>query len=196
MRCLACGEEMVLIRAVADTTILVPGYEHQDWQCSICLDIEHRFVFTRRKRVPQPTAELLKANAPTTKQTDVAQASTESGELPRAEVLVHPTQPEPREANNPMRAQTDVEERGATRSTFASRRPRRTFQSNSRPQRRPKATLQRARKLTLKNTAQPRATRSRRPSRYSRRRTQHLLNLSKGQRRMSGGCLRAPGHGL
>ena len=108
---------MVLIRAVADTTILVPGYEHQDWQCSICLDIEHRFVFTRRKRVPQPTAELLKANAPTTKQTDVAQASTESGELPRAEVLVHPTQPEPREANNPMRAQTDVEERGATRST-------------------------------------------------------------------------------
>ena len=86
MRCLACGKEMILIRAVQDTTMLVPGFEHQTWQCSECLECEHRFVFAREKTVPE-------------------------------QVLVHPPQPEPPEADIPASTRTDVEERGTITST-------------------------------------------------------------------------------
>jgi hypothetical protein len=106
---------MILVRAVADTTMLVRGYEHQDWQCSVCSEVEHRFVFTREKTEPQAAHLKLKANIPTSKQTDVAEASTQTGDLPPGEVLVLPTQPEPPDTNDPT--QTDVEARGAITST-------------------------------------------------------------------------------
>jgi len=132
MRCLACGEEMILIRTVADTTMLVRGYEHQDWQCSVCFEVEHRFVFTRDKSEPQAAhLKPLKANVPISKQTELPEASIQTGDLPTAEVLVHP-QPEPPDANDPTRAQTDAEERGAMTCTSeqdsAVRSPSAAFQ--------------------------------------------------------------------
>jgi hypothetical protein len=55
MRCLMCGEEMVLIQTVEDTGKMVAGFERQSWQCSICLDVEHRFMFAREKTVAEQT---------------------------------------------------------------------------------------------------------------------------------------------
>jgi hypothetical protein len=50
-----CGEEMVLIQTVEDTGKMVTGFERQSWQCSICLDVEHRFMFAREKTVAEQT---------------------------------------------------------------------------------------------------------------------------------------------
>jgi hypothetical protein len=50
MLCLGCGAEMRLVEAVEDSTMLVPGYEHQTWQCLGCSDVEQRLTFTGKKR--------------------------------------------------------------------------------------------------------------------------------------------------
>jgi hypothetical protein len=47
MRCLACGVEMQLVRAVADATAPVPGYAHHTFECPGCHDTETRLVFSR-----------------------------------------------------------------------------------------------------------------------------------------------------
>jgi hypothetical protein len=49
MRCLACGEEMALVEAVADETMMVPGYEHQTLWCSACGESERRLIFNSAK---------------------------------------------------------------------------------------------------------------------------------------------------
>ena len=49
MRCLACGEEMALVEAVPDETMMVPGYEHQTLRCSACGESERRFIFNSGK---------------------------------------------------------------------------------------------------------------------------------------------------
>jgi hypothetical protein len=43
--CLACGEEMALVETVPDTDMMVPGYEHQTYQCPGCGVSESRFIF-------------------------------------------------------------------------------------------------------------------------------------------------------
>jgi hypothetical protein len=48
MRCLACGEEMVLVEAAADETMM-PGYEHQTLWCSACGESERRLIFNSAK---------------------------------------------------------------------------------------------------------------------------------------------------
>ena len=76
-----CGEEMVLIRIVEDTGKMVRGFERQSWQCSKCFDVEHRFVFTREKRIVeqsplQPTdADARERALPSSMQTDVEEPS-------------------------------------------------------------------------------------------------------------------------
>src|SRR3954469_1837880 len=45
MRCLACGREMKLVNVVADDSMMIPGFERQTFMCSVCNDIERRFVF-------------------------------------------------------------------------------------------------------------------------------------------------------
>src|ERR1700680_4456981 len=47
MRCIGCGEEMRLVQAVADHTMMVPGYEHQTLECPGCHEVERRLVFAR-----------------------------------------------------------------------------------------------------------------------------------------------------
>jgi hypothetical protein len=84
MRCLMCGEEMILIQTVEDTGKMVAGFERQSWQCSICLDVEHRFMFAREKTVAeqtlvQPTlADQREGDLPSSMQTD----DQESGATP------------------------------------------------------------------------------------------------------------------
>jgi hypothetical protein len=48
MRCLLCGEEMRLVRAVRDEAMLVPGFEHHILSCPSCHDEETRLVFIER----------------------------------------------------------------------------------------------------------------------------------------------------
>jgi hypothetical protein len=45
MHCLACGAEMNLMNVVVDDSMMVPGFERQTFMCSVCKDIERRFVF-------------------------------------------------------------------------------------------------------------------------------------------------------
>jgi hypothetical protein len=47
MRCIGCGHEMRLVKAVADCTMMVPGYEHQTLECTGCRTVERRMVFGR-----------------------------------------------------------------------------------------------------------------------------------------------------
>ena len=49
MRCMACGGEMILMNAVPDDTMEVPGFEHHTFRCSECQDIERRLVFTKHR---------------------------------------------------------------------------------------------------------------------------------------------------
>jgi hypothetical protein len=50
MRCMVCGAEMILIKAIPDDTMPVPGFEHHTFMCSACHDIESRLVFDRHDR--------------------------------------------------------------------------------------------------------------------------------------------------
>jgi hypothetical protein len=47
MRCVACGAEMRLVRAVPAETMMVAGYEHRTFECPGCHEQERRLVFTR-----------------------------------------------------------------------------------------------------------------------------------------------------
>ena len=49
MLCWECGAEMTLVQVAEDTTMPVPGFEHQTWQCSGCSVLEQRMTFTRAK---------------------------------------------------------------------------------------------------------------------------------------------------
>src|SRR5262249_2595016 len=47
MRCIGCGQGMRVVKAVADCTMMVPGYEHQTLECPDCRMVERRMVFGR-----------------------------------------------------------------------------------------------------------------------------------------------------
>jgi hypothetical protein len=47
MRCMACGEEMVLTAVVPDETMMVEGFEQQTLTCLACRGTERRLVFNR-----------------------------------------------------------------------------------------------------------------------------------------------------
>ena|SRR5437868_1624840 len=48
MRCLICDAEMILIKAVSDESVAVPGFERHTLQCSSCGDVEERLVFSAK----------------------------------------------------------------------------------------------------------------------------------------------------
>jgi hypothetical protein len=50
MRCMACGGEMILMSAIQDDTMAVPGFEHHTFKCSECQDMERRLVFRKHGR--------------------------------------------------------------------------------------------------------------------------------------------------
>jgi hypothetical protein len=56
MLCMGCGAEMRLVQAVADNTMMVPGYEHQTLMCPTCGEIERRLTF--RQPTPWTAAPL------------------------------------------------------------------------------------------------------------------------------------------
>ena len=47
MRCIACGGEMILTAVTPDDAGMVAGFKHETLQCSVCGDIERRFVYSR-----------------------------------------------------------------------------------------------------------------------------------------------------
>jgi hypothetical protein len=51
-RCFACGEEMALVEAVPDDTMMVAGYEQQILQCAGCGESERRLIFKSRRSAP------------------------------------------------------------------------------------------------------------------------------------------------
>jgi hypothetical protein len=74
MRCLACGEHMVLVAVLPDVTTAIAGFEHQTHECSGCRTTEQRLVFSREPtRVPSPAAI---EKQPIEKQTIAHQAAT------------------------------------------------------------------------------------------------------------------------
>jgi hypothetical protein len=52
VRCIACGENMILLNVVHDRTMIVPGYERQTLQCSACGVSERRLIFKSRQSHP------------------------------------------------------------------------------------------------------------------------------------------------
>jgi hypothetical protein len=124
MQCLMCGEEMILIRIVEDTGKMVRGFERQSWQCSKCLDVEHRFVFTREKMVAekppvQPTgADQRERDLPSSMQNDVQEpgATPNNSEQVLAQIPLVPDDPpvqfsdsEPAETEHATSMQTGLE---------------------------------------------------------------------------------------
>ena len=47
MRCMACDAEMILVNAVPDDTMPVPGFEHRSFMCPACHDVEQRLAFAK-----------------------------------------------------------------------------------------------------------------------------------------------------
>jgi hypothetical protein len=47
---MACGGEMILMSAIQDDTMAVPGFEHHTFKCSECQDLERRLVFRKHGR--------------------------------------------------------------------------------------------------------------------------------------------------
>jgi hypothetical protein len=45
MRCMVCGGKMILAEVKPDDAGMVAGFKHETLQCSVCGDIERRFVF-------------------------------------------------------------------------------------------------------------------------------------------------------
>jgi hypothetical protein len=62
MRCMACGGEMILT-AVKPDVGMVAGFKHETHQCSVCRDIERRFVFGRGSS-GKPEKPLVSAQQP------------------------------------------------------------------------------------------------------------------------------------
>jgi len=56
MRCMLCGEEMRLVRAVRDEAMLVLGFEHHILSCPSCHDEETRLVFIEQSAPLSPSA--------------------------------------------------------------------------------------------------------------------------------------------
>jgi hypothetical protein len=77
MRCMACGAEMILMKAVEDDTMAVSGFERRTFMCSVCYDIEQRLAFNKHGRerdteiVPVLTEQPIVLKAP-----PIAPAST------------------------------------------------------------------------------------------------------------------------
>jgi hypothetical protein len=51
MRCMACGDNMRLVRVVPDHTIAVPGFKRHTLKCPRCQDTEERLVFDRPSKI-------------------------------------------------------------------------------------------------------------------------------------------------
>jgi hypothetical protein len=65
MRCIMCGAEMILMKVVKDETMMVSGFEHHTYMCSVCNDIEQRFVFNKHvENPPRRLRSLFKAPQP------------------------------------------------------------------------------------------------------------------------------------
>jgi hypothetical protein len=63
MRCIACGDEMILTNVARDDRGASHGYEHHTFSCSQCRKIEQRVVFMKHGRecnyaVPPAVPEL------------------------------------------------------------------------------------------------------------------------------------------
>ena len=50
MRCVACGDEMILTNVAQDDKGAAHGYEHHTFSCSKCREIEQRVVFMKHGR--------------------------------------------------------------------------------------------------------------------------------------------------
>jgi hypothetical protein len=78
MLCMECGAEMRLMEAVADETMMVPGYEHHTLMCPTCGEVERRLTF-RSQPAPSETdpRETLSSVSPALMQKE--QISTSGG---------------------------------------------------------------------------------------------------------------------
>jgi hypothetical protein len=62
MRCMLCDAEMILIKAVKDDAMPVPGFERRTFMCPACQDVERHLAFVKQGRegdsepMPVPSA--------------------------------------------------------------------------------------------------------------------------------------------
>jgi hypothetical protein len=47
MRCMGCGEEMILVKVIDDVTMPVSGFQRRAYMCSTCNETEQRLVFNK-----------------------------------------------------------------------------------------------------------------------------------------------------
>ena len=47
MRCMGCGEEMILVKVIDDVTMPVSGFQRHAYMCSTCNETEQRLVFNK-----------------------------------------------------------------------------------------------------------------------------------------------------
>jgi hypothetical protein len=62
MRCMSCGGEMILMKAIEDRSMPVSGFERHAYMCSVCHETEQRTVFN--KPAKEPDAEIVPVIAP------------------------------------------------------------------------------------------------------------------------------------
>ena len=54
MLCMACGAKMILVRAIDDETMPVPGFQRHAYMCSSCHDTEQHLVFNKHPQGREP----------------------------------------------------------------------------------------------------------------------------------------------
>src|SRR5947209_6923133 len=82
MRCMGCGEAMLLVEALPDHSLMVPGYERHRLECLACREVEHRLVFvsaTERQRIETAADSIVAEPAPEAPEPASAPEETDCG---------------------------------------------------------------------------------------------------------------------
>jgi len=64
MHCMACGAEMILMKAIEDETMAVSGFERHTFMCSVCYDVERRLAFNKHGREHDTKTKLVLREQP------------------------------------------------------------------------------------------------------------------------------------
>jgi hypothetical protein len=120
MRCMACGEIMRLVQAVADASMAVPGFEQHLFRCPGCNDTEQRLVFVHPDdAAPRRVEPIGEADLPGVTLQPAAQSNP--GEHDAPPVAPQPAASQPDSKRPPSAWQQSVEKHRARWTALCER---------------------------------------------------------------------------
>jgi hypothetical protein len=111
---------MRLVQAVADHTMMVPGYEHQTLECPACHEVERRLVFARPVEPRPVEPKPVEPKSLDTKPIELRRPSEEgpaSGTAPKGDACAQPPSTWERALDRLRSQQSSLQERAAVAKT-------------------------------------------------------------------------------